>query len=63
MSNDNIGIRLKELRKKRGLRQQHIADRFDVSRGTVLLRYSLICKKIEGFGIILLLSRKYDKIN
>lgn len=35
MSNDNIGLRLKELRKKRGLRQQHIADRFDVSRGTV----------------------------
>lgn len=35
MNNDNIGLRLKDLRKKRGLRQQHIADRFDVSRGTV----------------------------
>lgn len=35
MINNDIGARLKDLRKNRGLRQQVIADRFNVSRGTV----------------------------
>lgn len=35
MNKYKIGAQLKGLRKKRGLRQQHLADHFNVSRGTV----------------------------
>lgn len=35
MDNISVGMKLKELRKNRKISQQVIADRFDVTRGTV----------------------------